>query len=47
MFLKVSPMKTMMRFGIKGKLSPRYVKPFEILKKIDTLAYRVTLPLGL
>ena len=33
-----------MRFGRKGKLSPRYVGPFEILEKIDTLAYQVTLP---
>ena len=33
-----------MRFGRKGKLSPRYVGPFEILEKIDTLAYQITLP---
>ena len=30
MFLKVSPMKRVMRFGKKGKLAPRYIGPFEI-----------------
>ena len=29
-FLKVSPMKGVMRFGKKGKLAPRYIGPFEI-----------------
>ncbi|GJR31625.1 putative reverse transcriptase domain-containing protein [Tanacetum coccineum] len=33
-FLKVSPWKGVMRFGKKGKLAPRYVGPFEILKRI-------------
>ncbi|RVW80134.1 Retrovirus-related Pol polyprotein from transposon 17.6 [Vitis vinifera] len=32
-FLKVSPMKSVMRFGRKGKLSPRFVGPFEILER--------------
>ncbi|RVW18432.1 Transposon Ty3-G Gag-Pol polyprotein [Vitis vinifera] len=43
-FLKVSPMKSVMRFGRKGKLSPRYVGPFEILERVGTLAYKVALP---
>ena len=43
-FLKVSPMKNVMRFGKKGKLSPRYVGPFEVLEKVGTLAYKVALP---
>ena len=43
-FLKVFPMKNVMRFGKKGKLSPRYVKPFEVLEKVGALAYRVALP---
>ncbi|XP_042487945.1 uncharacterized protein LOC122068143 [Macadamia integrifolia] len=43
-FLMVSPMKGVMRFGKKGKLSPRYVGPFEILDRIGKVAYRVTLP---
>ncbi|XP_030511775.2 uncharacterized protein LOC115726158 [Rhodamnia argentea] len=42
-FLKVSPMRRLSRFGKKGKLSPRYVGPFEILERIGTLAYRLAL----
>ena len=37
-------MKNVMRFGKKGKLSPRYVGPFEVLDKVGALAYRVALP---
>ncbi|RVW59896.1 Transposon Ty3-G Gag-Pol polyprotein [Vitis vinifera] len=43
-FLKVSPMKSVMRFGRKGKLNPRFVGPFEILERVGTLAYKVALP---
>ncbi|KAL5566402.1 hypothetical protein UlMin_029566 [Ulmus minor] len=32
-FLKIAPMKGVMRFGKRGKLSPRYIGPFEILEK--------------
>ncbi|GKE46564.1 putative reverse transcriptase domain-containing protein [Tanacetum coccineum] len=39
MLLKVSPWKGVMRFGKKGKLTPRYVGPFEILKRIVPVAY--------
>ena len=38
-FLKVSPMKGVMRFGKIGKLSPRYVGPYKILKRIGKVAY--------
>ncbi|KZV28037.1 hypothetical protein F511_29825 [Dorcoceras hygrometricum] len=43
-FLKVVPMKGVMRFGRKGKMSPRYIRPFEILERVGTLVYRVALP---
>ena len=42
--LKVSPMRGVMRFGKKGKLSPRYVGPFEILEHVGKVAYRLALP---
>ncbi|WMV08295.1 hypothetical protein MTR67_001680 [Solanum verrucosum] len=42
-FLKVSPMKGVMRFSKKGKLSPRYVGPYTILKRIGNVAYELKL----
>ncbi|XP_058002245.1 uncharacterized protein LOC131179418 [Hevea brasiliensis] len=38
-FLKVSPMKGVMRFGKKGKLAPRYIGPFEIIDRVGAVAY--------
>ena len=43
-FLKVFPTKGVKRFGIKEKLSPRYVGPFEILEKVEKIACRLSLP---
>jgi len=43
-FLKVSPMKGVMRFKRKGKLSPRYVRPYEVIRRIGQIAYEVDLP---
>jgi hypothetical protein len=43
-FLKVSPMRGVMRFGKKEKLSPRFIGPFEISQKVGKLAYRIALP---
>ena len=42
--LKVSPMRGVVRFGKKGKLSPRFVGPFQILERVGSLAYRLELP---
>nr|GEY05770.1 putative reverse transcriptase domain-containing protein [Tanacetum cinerariifolium] len=42
--LKVSPRKGVVRFEKKSKLSPRYVRPFEIVERVGPLAYRMRLP---
>jgi hypothetical protein len=43
-YLRVSPMKGMKRFGMKGKLAPCYIEPFPILEKCGTVAYKLHLP---
>ena len=43
-FLKVAPWKHVIRFGMKGKLAPRYIGPYKIIERIGTVAYRVLLP---
>ena len=42
--LKVSPMKGVMRFGKRGKLSPRYLGPVEVLTRVGEVAYELALP---
>ena len=42
-FLKVMP-KRVVRFGKCRKLSPRFIRPFEILERVGTIAYRLALP---
>jgi hypothetical protein len=43
-YLRVSPMKDVKRFGVKGKLAPRYIGLFPILEKCGTVAYKLDLP---
>jgi hypothetical protein len=43
-YLKVSPLRGTKRFLVKGKLAPRYVGPYQITKRIGSLAYQLALP---
>ncbi|XP_059294452.1 uncharacterized protein LOC132047421 [Lycium ferocissimum] len=42
-FLKVSPMKGVMQFGRKGKLSPHFIGPYEIVRRSRKVAYELKL----
>ncbi|KAK5836881.1 hypothetical protein PVK06_012685 [Gossypium arboreum] len=43
-FLKVSPWKKILRFGKKGNLSPRFLGPYRVLKRVGPVAYQLELP---
>ena len=40
-FLKVSPWRKVLRFRKKGKLSPRFIDPYEVLKRIELVGYHL------
>ncbi|GKD26531.1 hypothetical protein Tco_1232745 [Tanacetum coccineum] len=42
--LKVSPWKGVVRFGKRGQLNPRYVRPFKVLEQVGSVAYKLELP---
>ena len=46
-FLKVSPWNKVMRFGKKSKLSPRFIRPYEVIEKVGSVEYKLALPLEL
>ncbi|XP_017622023.1 uncharacterized protein LOC108466179 [Gossypium arboreum] len=46
-FLKVFTCNKILRFGRKGKLSPRFIRPYEIVERIRPVAYQIALPLEL
>ncbi|TYK07721.1 retrotransposon protein, putative, Ty3-gypsy subclass [Cucumis melo var. makuwa] len=46
-FLKLSPWRGVIHFGRKGKLSPRYIGPYQIMERVGPAAYRLELPIEL
>ena len=46
-YLRVSPLRGVKRFGVKGKLAPRFVRPYCVLERMGEVAYKLELPEGL
>ena len=43
-FLKVMPKRGIVRFGKQGKLSSRYIEPFEVLERVGIVSYQLAIP---
>jgi hypothetical protein len=43
-YLKMSPMRGLRRFKVRGKLTPRFIRPFKILENRGEVAYQLELP---
>ena len=46
-YLRVSPLRGIKRFGVKGKLAPQFVGPYRVLERMGEVAYKLELPEGL
>ena len=46
-YLRVSPLRGVKRFGVKGKLAPHYVGPYKVLERMGEVANKLELPEGL